>query len=58
MKALTIVTNDYQLERAKVLARRQGLHVDTLGAPTPTRIQRKVREREKLAILRAWFFGK
>jgi uncharacterized SAM-binding protein YcdF (DUF218 family) len=58
MKALTIVTNDYHLERAKVLARRQGLRVDTLGAPTPARIQRKVREREKLAILRAWFFGK
>lgn len=58
MKGLTIVSNDYHLERAKVLAKRQGLRVDTLAAPTPPSIRRKVREREKFAILRAWIFGK
>lgn len=58
MTHVTIISNDYHLERAKVLAKRQGLKVDTLGAKTPGGIRRKVREREKLAILRAWLFGR
>lgn len=58
MTHVTIISNDYHLERAKVLAKRQGLKVDTLGAKTPGGIQRKVREREKLAILRAWLLGR
>ena len=58
LKHVTIVSNDYHLERAKVLARWQGLNVDTLAAKTPGGIRRKVREREKLAILRAWLFGR
>lgn len=58
VEALTIVSNDYHVERAKVLAKRQGLQVDTLCAPTPKSIQLKVREREKLAILRAWLWAK
>ena len=58
LKNVTIVSNDYHLERAKVLAHWQGLKVDTLGAKTPGGIRRKVREREKLAILRAWLVGR
>ncbi|RUS53208.1 vancomycin resistance protein [Kurthia sp. 3B1D] len=58
MTQVTIISNDYHLERAKVLAKWQSLKVDTLGAKTPGGIRRKVREREKLAILRAWLFGR
>lgn len=58
MKDVLIVSNDYHLLRAKLLAKRQNLHVQTLAAPTPKSIQQKVRTREKLALIKAVLFGK
>ncbi|WP_010307453.1 YdcF family protein [Kurthia senegalensis] len=58
MHDVLIISNDYHLLRAKILAKRQHLHVQTLAAPTPEAIQQKVRIREKIALIKAIVFGK
>ncbi|KYG91967.1 vancomycin resistance protein [[Bacillus] sp. KCTC 13219] len=53
---ITIVSNDYHLQRAKFLAEIIGLEADVLVAKTPTSVEVKSRMRERLALLKTYIF--
>ncbi|PWD81733.1 YdcF family protein [Ignatzschineria ureiclastica] len=58
-KKVVVVTNDYQLPRAMMLAKRSGLdNISGIGAPTPQDWNSRFRAyiREPLALINAWFF--
>ncbi len=58
LEGFTIVSSDYHLARAKMLA--EGLHIkcDVVPAKTPKSIERKVRFRERFALLKSAITGK
>jgi uncharacterized SAM-binding protein YcdF (DUF218 family) len=53
-----LVSNDFHILRASMIAKRQGLDVDTLAAPTPNVVKLKLYAREYLAILKSYIFDK
>ncbi|WP_042473207.1 YdcF family protein [Bacillus ndiopicus] len=55
---ITIVSNDYHLQRAKFLAETVGLEADVLAAKTPKSVEAKSRLRERLALLKTYVVGK
>ncbi|MFJ7972762.1 YdcF family protein [Psychrobacillus sp. NPDC096389] len=58
VKSVTIITSDYHLHRAKMLASKLGWNTDVVAAETPKVIETKVRLRERAALLKTYIFGK
>ncbi|WP_234447639.1 YdcF family protein [Viridibacillus soli] len=58
VSSLTIISSDYHLERAKILADRLDLEVDVVAAKTPKIIEAKVRFRERFALVKSFILGK
>ncbi|MBN6187563.1 YdcF family protein [Aneurinibacillus sp. BA2021] len=52
---VVIVTNDFHILRAKLLAKRAGMTVETLAAPTPESVKVKLFVREYAALLKSWW---
>ncbi|MFS0875264.1 YdcF family protein [Solibacillus isronensis] len=55
--SITIISNDFHLKRATILARKLGLKADVVAAPTPKVVNTKSRIRERLAIIKAYTRG-
>ncbi|WP_313893200.1 YdcF family protein [Psychrobacillus sp.] len=58
VKSITIITSDYHLKRAKVLAEKIGWDADVVAAKTPKVVEMKVRLRERAALLKTYIVGK
>ncbi len=58
LKGITIVSSDYHLARAKMLAEELHLKCDVIAAKTPKSIEAKVRFRERFALLKSAITGK
>lgn len=58
INSVTLITSDYHLQRAKVLASKIGWESDVVAAKTPKVVELKVRMRERLALLKAYILGK
>ncbi|MFY0519169.1 YdcF family protein [Lysinibacillus sp. UGB7] len=56
-KHITIVSNDFHLQRAKYLAKSLGFEVDVVAAKTPKSVETKLRIRERAALLKTYIFG-
>ncbi|MGN7478232.1 YdcF family protein [Solibacillus silvestris] len=55
--SITIVSNDFHLKRATILAGKIGLQADVLAAPTPKSVESKSRIRERFALIKAYIAG-
>jgi uncharacterized SAM-binding protein YcdF (DUF218 family) len=55
---ILLVSNDFHLLRAKMIAKRQGLMVDTLPAPTPKSVRLQLYAREYLAIIKSYLLDR
>jgi uncharacterized SAM-binding protein YcdF (DUF218 family) len=53
---IVLVSSDYHLARAKLIADRQGLTVETLAADTPSSVVVKMYVREYVALVKSFFF--
>ncbi|QOY38423.1 YdcF family protein [Anaerobacillus isosaccharinicus] len=58
IKEVVVVTNDFHLYRAMVIARRQGFEPYPLAAETPRVVREKLWTREYVAILKTWIFDR
>ncbi|MDN4606919.1 YdcF family protein [Sporosarcina highlanderae] len=58
INSLTIITSDFHLARARMLADTLGLETDALGAKTPASVKVKHTIRERLAIIKTCIVGK
>lgn len=58
INSITIITSDYHLQRAKILASKIGWESDVVAAKTPKVVELKVRTRERVALLKAYTIGK
>ena len=58
VKAVTIITSDYHLERSKRIARSLNLQADVVSAKTPQVVEEKLRFRERLALIKTAITGK
>lgn len=58
INSVTLITSDYHLNRAKILANKLGWDSDVVAAKTPKVVELKVRTRERAALLKAYIFGK
>lgn len=56
-ESITIISNDFHLKRATILAQKLGLKADVVAAPTPKVVNTKSRIRERLAIIKAYTRG-
>ncbi|QDQ03382.1 YdcF family protein [Lysinibacillus fusiformis] len=56
-KQITIVSNDFHLQRAKYLAKSLGFEVDVVAAKTPKSVETKLRIRERAALLKTYILG-
>lgn len=56
--SVTIITSDYHLHRAKLLAQKLDWKADVVAAETPKVVEAKVRFRERLALLKTYIVGK
>jgi uncharacterized SAM-binding protein YcdF (DUF218 family) len=55
---ILLVSNDFHLLRAKMIAKRQGLMVDTLSAPTPKSVWLQLYAREYVAIIKSYLLDR
>ncbi|WP_277584599.1 YdcF family protein [Psychrobacillus antarcticus] len=55
--SVTLITSDYHLQRAKILASKLGWESDVVAAKTPKVVEFKVRTRERAALLKAYILG-
>lgn len=55
---VTIITSDFHLARAKLLAEKLGLEADVVAAETPEVVEEKLRAREKIALAKTYLMGK
>lgn len=55
---IIVVSNDFHLLRAKMIAKHQGLDVDTLSSPTPKSVRIQLYIREYLAIIKSFLFDR
>jgi uncharacterized SAM-binding protein YcdF (DUF218 family) len=55
---IILVSNDFHVLRAKMIAKRQGLNVDTLSAPTPKSVRIQLYCREYLALVKSFLFDR
>jgi uncharacterized SAM-binding protein YcdF (DUF218 family) len=51
---IVLVSNDFHLLRAKMIANRQGINVDTLSAPTPKSVRIQLLIREYFALIKSF----
>lgn len=58
INSITIITSDYHLQRAKILASKLGWESDVVASKTPKVVELKVRTRERVALLKAYMLGK
>jgi uncharacterized SAM-binding protein YcdF (DUF218 family) len=56
--SVTIITSDYHLQRAKMIATGLNLDADVVAAKTPTVVEEKLRLRERAALLKTFIIGK
>lgn len=56
-ESITIISNDFHLKRATLLAKKLGLTVDTIAAPTPKSVKLKSNIRERIALLKTYIVG-
>lgn len=54
---ITIVSNDFHLKRATLLANKLHLQADVIAAPTPKVVEAKSRLRERAALLKTYILG-
>lgn len=57
VEQITIISSDYHLARAKYLAAKLGVEADVVVAQTPEVVERKLRLRERLALLKTVILG-
>ena len=58
VKSVTIITSDYHLVRARLLAEKIGFEsTDAIAANTPKVVETKLKTRERLALLKTYLFG-
>lgn len=57
IKSMTIVSNDFHLKRATMLASKLELETDVLAAKTPKVVEQKSRLRERLALVKTYIVG-
>jgi uncharacterized SAM-binding protein YcdF (DUF218 family) len=55
---ILLVSNDFHLLRAKLIAERQGLIVDTLSAPTPKSVKIQLYIREYIALIKSFLLDR
>lgn len=55
--AVTIISSDFHLARAQLLAKSIGLKTDVVAAKTPKVVEQKLRLREKLALMKTILVG-
>lgn len=55
--AITIISNDFHLKRATLLATKLGFDSDVIAAPTPKVVELKSRVRERAALLKTYLLG-
>ncbi|MEK3888565.1 YdcF family protein [Bacillus sp. FSL K6-3431] len=58
INTITIITSDFHLSRARILASTLGLQSDAISAKTPRAVEFKLTTRERLALLKTSVFGK
>ena len=58
VKSITIITSDYHLERSKRIAQNLNLQADVVVAKTPKVVEKKLRFRERLALIKTAIIGK
>ena len=58
VSTITIITSDYHLARARMLAEKLGLETDALPAETPSSVKAQQNIRERLAIIKTYIVGK
>ena len=58
VQAVTIITSDYHLERSKIIARSLDLQADVVSAKTPRVVEKRLRFRERLALIKTAIVGK
>lgn len=58
VRTITIVSNDYHLKRAKMIADHLGLKADVVPAKTPKMVEAKLKFRERLALIKTYIIGK
>lgn len=51
-KGVTIITSDYHVARARMIAERFGFHTDAIVAKTPQVVEKRLKNRERLALLK------
>lgn len=56
--SVTIITSNYHLQRAKILAEKLDWDADVVAAKTPKSVEMKVRLRERAALLKTYIVGK
>ncbi|GKV70041.1 hypothetical protein NCCP2716_25390 [Sporosarcina sp. NCCP-2716] len=56
--AVTLITSDYHVARAGMLAKKVGWDWDAVSAKTPQSVKMKTGIRERLALLKTWVVGK
>ncbi|QFG01060.1 YdcF family protein [Psychrobacillus glaciei] len=56
--SVTIITSDYHLHRAKILAKKLVWDADSVAAKTPKSVEMKLRLRERAALLKTYIVGK
>lgn len=56
--SVTIITSDYHLYRAQMLAKKLNWKTDVVAAKTPEVVEMKVRLRERAALLKTYIIGK
>jgi uncharacterized SAM-binding protein YcdF (DUF218 family) len=56
--SVTIITSDYHLHRAKMLAKKIDWDADVVSAITPKSVEMKLRMRERAALLKTYIVGK
>ncbi|TYR81734.1 YdcF family protein [Priestia megaterium] len=57
-KDIVLISNDFHLFRASLIAKRQGFHVSPLAAKTPNAVKLQTYSREYAAILKTWLLDK
>lgn len=58
IQAITIISSDYHLARARRIAERLNLETDVVAAKTPKIVELKLRTRERLALIKTVIIGK
>lgn len=58
VEGITIITSDYHLARAKKVAEKLGFQTDVVVAKTPQVVEKRLKNRERMALLKTVLLGK